>query len=52
MCYVHFTEYMNFLLEKEFLGVKKSNPVGNVYYTTEKGKKFLGSIKNVLDQMK
>lgn len=52
MCYVHFTEYMNFLLEKEFLGVKKFNPVGNIYYTTEKGKNFLESIKSVLDQVK
>lgn len=52
MCYVHLTEYMSFLSEKGFLGVKKTNPEGNIYYTTEKGKKFLESIKNVFDQVK
>ena len=52
MCHVHLTEYMDFLLEKGFLGVKKTNPGGNIYYTTKKGKKFLESIKSVLDQVK
>jgi len=42
---------MGFLLEKEFLGVKKGNPIGKIYYTTKKGKKFIESIKNVLCQV-
>ena len=49
LCYNHFIEYMDFLLGKKFLGVKSSNPSGNIYYTTEKGKKFLEKIKNALD---
>jgi predicted transcriptional regulator len=52
LCYNHFIRYFEFLLKKKFLGVKKSNPTGNIYYTTQKGEKFLESIKNVLDQMK
>jgi len=49
LCYNHFLEYMDFLLEKGFLGVKVTNPRGTFYYITDKGKKFLESIKNVLD---
>lgn len=52
LCYNHFIEYMNFLLKKEFLEVKKGNPNGNIYYITKKGKKFLESVKNVLEQAK
>jgi predicted transcriptional regulator len=39
---------MNFLLEKKLLEVKSGNPTGNVYCTTEKGKKLLECIKNEL----
>ncbi len=42
---------MNFLLEKKLLEVKSGNPAGNVYYTTEKGKKLLENIKNELEMM-
>lgn len=49
LCYNHFIEYMNFLLEKKLLEVKNGNPTGNVYYTTEKGKKLLETIKNELE---
>ena len=49
LCYNHFIEYMNFLLEKKFLEVKSGNPTGNVYCTTEKGKKLLENIKNKLE---
>lgn len=52
LCYTHFIGYMDFLLEKKFLGVKMGNPSGNIYYTTETGKGFLEGIKNVLDQVK
>ena len=49
LCYNHFIEYINFLLEKKFLEVKSGNPTGNVYCTTEKGKKLLENIKNKLE---
>ena len=52
LCYNLFNEYMGFLLEKEFLGVKECNPIGKIYYTTEKGKKFIENIKNVLYQVR
>ena len=44
-------KYMNFLIEKEFLGVKAGNPSGKIYYTTNKGKKLLEGIKDVHSQM-
>ena len=43
---------INFLIEKGFIGVRETNPHGNLYYTTEKGKRFLESVKSVLDQVK
>ena len=45
--YSNFIKYAEFLLEKEFLGVKIGNPSGELYYTTEKGKKLLENIKHV-----
>jgi len=51
LCYNHFIEYMNFLLEKKLLEAKGGNPTGSVYYTTEKGKKLLETIKNELEMM-
>jgi predicted transcriptional regulator len=51
LCYYLFIEYLDFLLEKEFLGVKPDNPKGQVYFTTEKGKKILKDIQNVLSQI-
>ena len=51
LCYNHFIEYMDFLLEKKLLEVKSGNPTGNVYYTTEKGNKLLENIKNELETM-
>jgi len=52
LCYHHFVEYMDFLIKKDLLGVKKGNPSGNVYYTTDEGKKFLIDVKNVLCHLK
>jgi len=43
---------MDFLIKKDLLGVKKGNPSGNVYYTTDEGKKFLIDVKNVLCHLK
>jgi predicted transcriptional regulator len=40
-----------FLLEHDFLGEKEGNPVGKVYFITEKGKQFLTEFKNVLEIM-
>lgn len=42
---------MNFLLKKGFLDEKPGNPIGKVYYVTEKGKKFIKRFKNVIDLM-
>jgi len=51
LCYNHFLEYLDFLLEKKLLEVKSGNPTGNIYYTTEKGNKLLETIKNELEMM-
>ena len=51
LCYNHFIEYMDFLLEKKLLEAKSDNPTGNVYYTTKKGKKLLENIKNELEMI-
>jgi len=51
LCYNHFLEYLDFLLEKKLLEAKSGNPTGSVYYTTEKGKKLLETIKNALEIM-
>ena len=52
LCYTHFIEYMDFLLEKGFLGVKNGDPSGKVYYISEKGKKFLDHINGTLKLVK
>jgi len=49
--YSNFIKYSEFLLEKEFLGVKTGNHSGKIYYTTEKGKKLLEDIKHVHRQL-
>jgi len=51
LCYSNFIKYVEFLLEKEFLGVKIGNPSGTIYYTTEKGKKLLENIEHVHSQL-
>jgi len=50
LCYNHFTEYLNFLLEKNFIDIKNEIRSGNTYHITEKGEKFLNSIENVIKQ--
>ena len=52
LCYTLFDSYWTFLLEKEFLGIKQGNPVGKLYYTTDKGKNFLLDINTVLYNVK
>ena len=52
LCYSHFLEYMDYLMEKEFLDVKYGNPVGRVYYTTEKGQQLLQHISTVLNDIR
>ena len=52
LCYSHFLEYMDYLMDKEFLEVKNGNPVGRVYFTTDKGVKLLQDISVVLEDMK
>ena len=48
LCYNHFIKYLDFLLKNEFLGQKQGNPVGKVYFITDKGKRFVEDFKNVL----
>jgi predicted transcriptional regulator len=52
LCYTLFTEYLNFLRQKRFIGVEKNSPSGDLYYTTKEGAEFLKSIKYVLSQVK
>lgn len=49
--YTHFTKYLNFLLEKEFIKVKNQKNNRKIYQTTEKGDHFLKDINNVLQQI-
>ena len=49
--YTHFLKYFNFLIEKNFIEVKKGNPSGKTYHITEKGEDFLGNINSVLQQI-
>lgn len=51
LSYTLCNKYLDFLLEKKFLGEKFGNPSGKVYYTTEKGKKFHENIKDILYQV-
>jgi len=51
LCYNHFMRYMDFLLDNGFLGEKPGNPVGKVYFVTEKGERFIEEFKNVLALM-
>ena len=48
LCYNHFLEYLNFLLEKDFIEMKNSDNSGNIYFITKKGEKLLDSIHNVI----
>ena len=52
LCYSHFLEYLDFLIDKNFIDVKNGKPHGNssrnTYYVTEKGEKFLHCIENVI----
>ena len=49
LCYNQLVSYMDFLIEKGFLGVKKGGK-GNLYLITDKGKEFLENIQNVIIQ--
>jgi hypothetical protein len=39
---------MDFLIGKNFLCEKPGNPVGKVYYASEKGRKFVKEFKTLL----
>ena len=52
LCYTHFLEYMKYLMDNEFLGMKNGNPVGRVYFTTEKGLTLIADIHQVLEDMR
>ena len=51
LCYSTLIKYAKFLIEKEFLGLKRGNPSGGIYYTTEQGKKLLESIEDLHRQL-
>jgi len=48
LCYNHFVEYLDFLIDKEFINKNGEMEKGNTYLITEKGEKFLDSIENVI----
>ena len=48
--YTNFIKYFNFLLEKDFIEVKKGNPTGKIYKITEKGSVLLESINKILKE--
>jgi predicted transcriptional regulator len=48
MCYSQFNEYLQCLLQKEFLETQPGNPHGTLYVTTEKGKKLLEQVNETL----
>jgi len=52
LCCSHFLVYMQFLMNKGFLGEKIEDHTGTIYYTTEKGRQFLESIETVFAQVK
>ena len=52
LSYNNFNKYLNFLIEKKFLGAKIGNPSGKMYYTTEKGKNLFDSIQDVIYKLK
>jgi predicted transcriptional regulator len=52
MCYTQFHEYLQYLLEKDFLEKRMGNSHGTLYMTTEKGKRFLESLMVTLSQVR
>ena len=48
LCYSHFIEYLDFLMEKEFINKNGEMQKGNTYLITEKGERFLDSIEDVI----
>jgi len=52
MPYTQFSKYLDVLIEKDLLGIKDTNPSGQIYYTTEKGNELLKSIEIVLGALK
>jgi predicted transcriptional regulator len=49
LSYAHFVKYLMFMLEHEFLTVITDNPVGKVYFITDKGNQFLKEFRDVID---
>ena len=52
MPYNHFQKYLEMLLEKDLICIKDSNPQGDMYFTTQKGKELLESMDIVFNLLK
>jgi predicted transcriptional regulator len=51
MAYSQFTKYLDYLLERDVIGVKHDNPGGKMYYLTDKDKVLLESLDIVLNYL-
>lgn len=51
LCNSHFKDYMDYLMDKEFIREIVGNP-SRYYQTTDKGKELLKEIRNVLRMLK
>ena len=52
LSYTTFCKYTNFLINRKFLGIKNGKPSGNLYYTTENGKKLIHNINQLMKQLR
>ena len=52
LSYNHFTDYLDFLLEKKFVELNEDNSKGKIYRSTEEGNSFLNEINSVLEYIK
>ena len=52
LSYTTFIKYTNFLKNRKFIEVKKSNPTGQKYKTTDNGRKLINDIDNLMKQLR
>ena len=45
------TRYLETLIEKDIICVTPTNPEGNIYYVTEKGKEILNQLSTLKDAL-
>jgi len=51
MSYKHFKKYLDFLMGKDLIAVKNSNPKGELYYLTPKGKELLTCFNTLFEKL-